>query len=64
MLAWGCRLADHLALPIWVGASEAGAGLYWRHDFHKYVVRDAGGASDLGGSRMLREARKLSAGLS
>lgn len=56
MMKWGCELADHLFLPIWLSASSAGAGLYSRHDFHRYVDT-GGGAVGLESRRMLREAR-------
>jgi hypothetical protein len=33
MVDWGCKLADHLSLPMWVEASPTGRLLYQRCGF-------------------------------
>jgi hypothetical protein len=36
MMQWGCDLADQLALPAWIEASEDGKQLYKMYGFYEY----------------------------
>lgn len=43
MMRWGCELADHLFLPMWVQATPAGSRLYAVFDCQPLPEERAGG---------------------
>ncbi|KAF2152226.1 hypothetical protein K461DRAFT_268207 [Myriangium duriaei CBS 260.36] len=51
MVKWGCDLADHLFLPIWVDATESGRSFYQKFGFN---MKYAGLPS---GELMMRDAK-------
>ena len=40
MVKWGCELADHLFLPVWLEASEYGHKLYSQNGFEDVEAVD------------------------
>ncbi|KAF2153522.1 hypothetical protein K461DRAFT_278331 [Myriangium duriaei CBS 260.36] len=53
MMKWGCNLADHLFLPMWIEASHDGGKLYEAFGFSHFEVKAEGQE----GTIMRREAR-------